>query len=96
MGKDPINEATGMVQAATTGTSPAGGFRINGTKYMIVRKNNDAGWTLYGKRPKGGMCMVATQQCIIVGTFDEAKGQTGGACNLAVEGLGDYLKSVGY
>ena len=96
IGKTAINEATGMVQAGTTGTSPEGGFRINGTKYMIVRKSNDGGWTMYGKRPKGGMCCCATAQCIIVGTFDEAKGQSGGQCNLAVEALGDYLKSVGY
>ena len=47
-------------------------------------------------RSQGGGCLVVTNQCIIVATFDETKGQTAAACNQATENLGRYLMQSGY
>lgn len=99
--KQTINEAVILAKIAQTLRKPAEGLRINGIKYMPVRtypngSAEDGLGTIYFKRPKGGGCLVVTNQCLIVGIFDESKGQTAAACNFAVEALGRYLHESGY
>ncbi|GBG25945.1 Profilin [Hondaea fermentalgiana] len=99
--KQTINEAVILVTIAQTLRKPAEGLRCNGVKYMPVRtypngSADDGLATMYFKKPKGGGCLVVTNQSLILGTFDEAKGQTGAACNYAVEALGRYLYQAGY
>ena len=90
-----VNEASDIVNFMATGTKPTAGLRINGDKYMVLRTLPDP-MTVYGKKPKGGICITKTAQCIIVGVYDEDAGQTSGGCNLAVENLGDYLRNAGF
>jgi len=92
-----VNEAEDLVEVAYNLTIPKHGLRINEVKYTPIRKmmqgsEDDGLLTLYFKRVKGGGCLVATNQAIIIGTFDETKEHTSQHCNLAVENLGRYLK----
>eukprot|EP00518_Triparma_eleuthera_P003906 CAMPEP_0182462044 /NCGR_PEP_ID=MMETSP1319-20130603/6441_1 /TAXON_ID=172717 /ORGANISM="Bolidomonas pacifica, Strain RCC208" /LENGTH=152 /DNA_ID=CAMNT_0024661417 /DNA_START=43 /DNA_END=501 /DNA_ORIENTATION=- len=95
-----VNEATDLVSFMTTGVKPAAGFRVNGTKYMVLRSGAEVAegisFAVYGKHAKTGLCAVKTAQCIIVGTYNEDNGQTGGACNTAVENLARYLIENGF
>ena len=90
-----VNEAGDVSSFMTTGSKPSAGLRVNGDKYMVLRTIPDP-MTVYGKKPKGGICITKTNQCIIIGTYSEEASQTSGGCNLAVENLGDYLRSSGY
>ena len=89
-----VNEAADLVGLLNSGTRPSAGLRVNGEKYMILRQAQDPA-TVYGKKTvgKGGICLTKTNQCIIVGVYDEDQGHTAGNCNMAVEKLGDYLRA---
>jgi len=73
----------------------------SGTKYMVVRtypkgSADDGLATIYFKKAQGGGCLCVINQAVIIGTFDEAKGQTASQCNFAVEALGRFLLGAGY
>ncbi|CAM9205906.1 unnamed protein product [Ascophyllum nodosum] len=97
-----INEAMDLLTFATNGTKPGTGWRMNGTKYVILRELE--GPTLYLKRNKGSACFSCTNSLVIVGVFDDDAckehhpSPTAGAlaCNKAVEDLAEYLRSAGY
>ena len=96
-----INEAAIMMHVVEKMKKPKEGLRINGVKYMPLRtypkgSAEDGVPTIYFKKPKTGGCICMTNQCIIVGTFDEKKEQTAAACNFAVEALARYLHTSGY
>ena len=92
-----VNEADDLASVARTLQKPVAGLRVNHQKYTITRSmptgsEDDGLKTLYFKKPMGGGCLCVTRQCIIIGTFDEAAGQTAQSCNLAVETLARFLK----
>ncbi|CAM9379712.1 unnamed protein product [Ectocarpus sp. 4 AP-2014] len=97
-----INEAADMLGFVTSGTKPATGWRMNGTKYVVLRELE--GPVLYLKRTKGSACFACTNTLVIVGVFDDEAckehhpSSTAGAlaCNKAVEDLAEYLRSAGY
>lgn len=97
----PIDESKGIVSLmnAAAGFRPPGGIRIASVKYLFVKGFDDESakcLTVYGKKTKGGCCLVATKLAIIITTFDEGMGHTAAACNLAVSDLAKYLASLGY
>ena len=77
-------------RGAASGQRHAFGLRVNRKKYMVLRM--DGGLT-YGKAPRSGCCLAATpgKVAVVVGVFDEDKGQSAGGCNVAVERLAAYL-----
>ena len=91
-----INEAANLLAYISTSTRPSGGFWLNNDKYQILREME--GPTAYLKRAKGGACVAATNTLVIIGVFDDEKnkGASLAACNQAVEGLAEYLRSAGY
>mmetsp|Transcript_28064 Transcript_28064/g.34199 ORF Transcript_28064/g.34199 Transcript_28064/m.34199 type:complete len:155 (-) Transcript_28064:207-671(-) len=97
-----VNEAADFIQIAqSVQKKPKTGLRIAGTKFMPLRtfpkgSGDDGIPTIFFKKPKGGGCLCVTNQCIIVGTFDEGKQQTAAGCNFAVEALARYLFSIQY
>eukprot|EP00903_Cladosiphon_okamuranus_P009187 g8774.t2 len=97
-----INEAVDMLGFVTSGTKPGTGWRMNGTKYVVLRELD--GPVLYLKRTGGSACFACTNSLVIVGVFDDEAckehhpSNTAGAlaCNKAVEDLAEYLRSSGY
>ncbi|MCJ1277953.1 profilin, required for normal timing of actin polymerization in response to thermal stress [Puttea exsequens] len=67
------------------------GFHIAGKKYMTIKADEKS---VYGKQGKEGVCIVKTQQAVLVAHYPESV-QPGSAAN-TVEQLGDYLIGVGY
>ncbi|CAO3626417.1 unnamed protein product [Cunninghamella echinulata] len=67
------------------------GFHIEGEKYFTLRADDRS---IYGKKNSDGVVVVKTTQAIIIGTYKE--GIQPGNCAKVVEGLADYLISVGY
>eukprot|EP01059_Diplonema_ambulator_P008840 TRINITY_DN185_c0_g1_i4.p2 TRINITY_DN185_c0_g1~~TRINITY_DN185_c0_g1_i4.p2 ORF type:complete len:130 (+),score=42.78 TRINITY_DN185_c0_g1_i4:114-503(+) len=71
----------------------ANGCVVAGTKFFTLRFMGDEG-IFYGKKGASGVCIAKSTQCLVVGLYKE--GQTPGACNVAVEGMKDYLVGAGY
>ncbi|KAI8059944.1 profilin [Gilbertella persicaria] len=69
----------------------ASGVHVNGVKYLTIRAEENL---IYAKKGAEGICIAKTNQAFLVGTYKE--GIQPGNCNKVVEGLADYLKSVGY
>eukprot|EP01062_Namystynia_karyoxenos_P075987 TRINITY_DN7392_c0_g1_i2.p1 TRINITY_DN7392_c0_g1~~TRINITY_DN7392_c0_g1_i2.p1 ORF type:complete len:131 (+),score=49.51 TRINITY_DN7392_c0_g1_i2:83-475(+) len=69
------------------------GIYIAGEKYMCLRFDNEEG-LLYGKKGPAGCTIARSGQCLVIGVYGE--GKVAGDCNVATEGLKDYLISVGY
>lgn len=97
-----INEATDMLNFVGTGIKPGTGFRMNGTKFVVLRELE--GPVLYLKREKGSACFACTNALVIIGVFDDDAckehhpSPTAGAlaCNKAVEDLAEYLRASGF
>ena len=94
-----VNEAEDIVSFASTGNVPKTGFRFNGQKYRLLKvmKDKDAepyGLVVaYGKGNGGGITLVATQQLIIIATYNSRKdpAHCGSNCNVTCENLGKFL-----
>eukprot|EP01065_Artemidia_motanka_P002946 TRINITY_DN113_c0_g1_i1.p2 TRINITY_DN113_c0_g1~~TRINITY_DN113_c0_g1_i1.p2 ORF type:complete len:152 (+),score=56.55 TRINITY_DN113_c0_g1_i1:65-457(+) len=69
------------------------GIHIAGVKYMTLRFDHEDG-LCYGKKGQDGCTIARSGQCLVIGVYTNP--QTGGDCNVATEGLKDYLVSVGY
>ncbi|KAI9496165.1 profilin [Zychaea mexicana] len=69
----------------------ASGIHIAGVKYLTLRADDRS---IYGKKGSDGVCIVKTGQTMLVGLYKE--GIQPGQCTKVVEGLADYLISVGY
>ena len=91
-----IDERKLLVALLATGRKGAEGLRVNGQKFMVVRTQGEgSGCTVYGKKPGGGLCATATETAIVLGTYEDGKSNGVGACNIAVETLGEYLRAKG-
>jgi len=67
------------------------GVHLNGEKYMTIRADNRS---IYGKKGATGYCAVKTNQCILLGIYNESIQP--GQCANTVEKLADYLIENGY
>eukprot|EP01029_Cantina_marsupialis_P009179 TRINITY_DN2145_c0_g1_i1.p1 TRINITY_DN2145_c0_g1~~TRINITY_DN2145_c0_g1_i1.p1 ORF type:complete len:155 (+),score=44.63 TRINITY_DN2145_c0_g1_i1:47-511(+) len=100
--EEVINEQTNLLQIMadpTNWSSCPQGLRLNGRKYMVTRPFEEAIYAslkLEADEKKAGLCLAKTATLVICGTYDEGKDQMGGNCNMAVEGLADYLRESGY
>ncbi|KAG0174499.1 profilin, required for normal timing of actin polymerization in response to thermal stress [Apophysomyces sp. BC1034] len=72
-------------------TVQANGVHVAGVKYFTLRADDRS---IYGKQKADGVCLVKTLQAVIVGVYVE--GMQAGSCTTVVEGLADYLISVGF
>ncbi|KAF9168422.1 profilin, required for normal timing of actin polymerization in response to thermal stress [Actinomortierella ambigua] len=70
----------------------ANGVYLEGTKHVVLRTT--PGESVYVRKDNTGATVVMTNQCILVGHFDE--NTQPGPSTVVVEGLADYLKGVGY
>eukprot|EP00924_Labyrinthula_sp_SR-Ha-C_P006583 snap_masked-scaffold_38-processed-gene-2.76-mRNA-1 protein AED:0.01 eAED:0.01 QI:0/-1/0/1/-1/1/1/0/153 len=99
--EEVVNEASILLHIAHELKKPPQGFRVNGVKYMPLRtypkgSEDDGVATIYFKKGKKGGCLCVLNQSILIGTYDETKGQASPTCNFAVEALARYLYSNGY
>eukprot|EP00759_Apiculatamorpha_spiralis_P009627 PhF_6_TR16776/c0_g1_i1/m.25368/K05759/PFN; profilin len=67
------------------------GVTIFGKKYFVIRA--EAG-LIYGKLGAAGICMKKSGTAIVIGIYGE--GTPAPKCNMAVEGIANYLVTVGY
>merc|ERR1712194_722284 len=90
-----VNEAEGIAMAAT-GKKHANGLWIGKQKYQIRQPsgadfNGTERKVVSCGRPKGGAILCATDDCIVIGLYDEGKGQVNGNCIKAVHAFVQYL-----
>ena len=90
-----VDERVLLSRLMATGAKGPEGLRINAKKYMVVR-TIPSPLTIYGKVPQGGACFTRTEKAIVIGTYQEGVSSGPGACNVAVEKLGEYLREKGY
>lgn len=69
----------------------ASGIYANGKKYLTLQANPRS---IYGKAGADGACLVKTNQAVLVAVYTSPL--LPGDANKVVEGLADYLISVGY
>ncbi|GBE84627.1 Profilin [Sparassis crispa] len=73
------------------GTAQASGIRLAGQKFFTLQVNDRA---LYGKKAADGCVIVKTKQAILVAEYTAPTQAP--ETTPVVEGLADYLISVGY
>ena len=71
---------------AGTAAAFSNGIMVGGVKHLCIRADKRS---VYGKKGAGGVVLVKTIQCVIIGKYDESI-QPGQATTV-VEKLGDYL-----
>ncbi|KAI3624118.1 profilin, required for normal timing of actin polymerization in response to thermal stress [Malassezia furfur] len=69
----------------------ANGIYANGKKFLTLQANPRS---IYGKSGGDGLCVVKTNQAVLIGAYESPL--LPGDANKVVEGLADYLISVGY
>ncbi|ORE09358.1 Profilin/allergen [Rhizopus microsporus var. microsporus] len=69
----------------------ANGLHIGNAKYFVIRADDKA---IYIKKGNEGACIAKTGKAFLIGTYNDQ--MQPGQCNVVVEGLADYLISVGY
>lgn len=69
----------------------ASGIYASGKKYLTLQANPRS---IYGKAGADGICLVKTNQAVLIATYSSPL--LPGDANKVVEGLADYLISVGY
>ena len=72
-------------------THPANGITLAGRKFITVRTDVRS---IYGRKQQDGLAVVKTKQGILVAEYDAPI--QAGESTVVVEGLADYLVSVGY
>ncbi|ORY99218.1 profilin [Syncephalastrum racemosum] len=86
------NEAAELVEGFKDSEKiRATGIHLEGAKYLTLRADERS---IYAKKGADGLAIVKTTQAIIVAYYKE--GIQPGSCVKVVEGLADYLISVGY
>ena len=100
--KVTINEAWSLKQTIDNLKAPGDGLWLGGNKYRITKTDGkeESGdhtfkW-VQGNFPKHGVHIVATNTQIVVGFYDENKGQTSGNCKKATVDFAKYLGDSGY
>ena len=87
-----IDEAKKLVNAFyNPGSAFASGLHLGDIKYMITKADVHS---VYGKKDYTGFCAVRTNQCILIGLYDETIQPD--QCANAVEKLADYFIENSY
>jgi len=87
-----VNELRALIGGFTNpGALQGSGIHLEGKKHFTLRVDDQS---IYGKLGQGGCAAVKTNQCVILGCYNE--GIQPGQCNSAVERLGAYLRDQGY
>jgi len=90
-----IDEEEGLIEFAKSREKPRHGFRINETKFQLLRKSED-GNTYYLKCKGGGAAVTVTERSVILGTWQEGTAITGPGCHQVIEELGKHLREHKY
>ncbi|KAI8066547.1 profilin [Gongronella butleri] len=86
------NEVTELLNGFSNSDAiQATGIHLSGVKYLTLRADDRS---IYAKKGADGACAVKTGQAILIGVYKE--GIQPGSCTKVVEGLADYLISVGF
>ncbi|KIY94673.1 hypothetical protein MNEG_13289 [Monoraphidium neglectum] len=67
------------------------GIKLGEVKFQVVPGDETV---IRGKSKGGGLCVKRTNTALVIGVYDEPVAP--GDCNVVVENLGDYLKSMEY
>eukprot|EP00811_Abedinium_folium_P010474 NODE_19691_length_831_cov_15.950284.p1 GENE.NODE_19691_length_831_cov_15.950284~~NODE_19691_length_831_cov_15.950284.p1 ORF type:complete len:167 (+),score=35.80 NODE_19691_length_831_cov_15.950284:122-622(+) len=100
--KTTINEPSVLHHSATKGTKPTGGLWVGGEKYKVIKAqsfdcaNDETFQGVLCQKTKGGLFAACTKETIVVGIYDENKGQNSGNCINCVLKCAEYLSSIGY
>jgi len=78
------------------------GLWLGGRKYKVVQRDAEyetrdstkVTW-VFASAPKSGVHVIATDQTIVLATYNEEKGQNSGNCKNAVIQMAEYLISNG-
>lgn len=93
-----VNEATNILHLMAGKSRPPQGLRLNGGKKQQIlrefREEETNNYTVFGKIMRTGSCLVHATKCIIIATFDEAKGHSPSACNTVVSDVAKYLQQA--
>lgn len=97
----PIDEIGALLRLMNSpvGTRPTGGIRVNQVKYQYLRGAEDLTSkcnTVYGKKSKGGVVVCATNNVIVIATYDEIKGHSAANCGAIVSDMAGNLNRAGY
>jgi hypothetical protein len=95
--REVVDEAKNIA-VLMTGKKPAQGLRIEEIKYQILKSFEDdhsGCYTSYGKKTKGGCCVLVTNKVILVATFDESLGHKSIGCNETLADIAKILKALG-
>ncbi len=71
------------------------GVWLNKTRYHLISYDGDT-HTAYLKSDNGGAALVRTNKLLLVGTWSVDKKQSGGNCNLDIDGLAQNLLKINY
>merc|ERR1711972_445754 len=100
--KEKVNEGASLKKLIDSNSPPASGLWLGGGKYTIVRKELDfdvgehKAKVFTGGAPKKGITICTTTSQVVVGFFDEDKGQNKENCRKVTIGFAEYLVGIGY
>lgn len=91
---ETVNEAANLVKFMKGQSVGGQGLRVSGKKQQVTRNFIDETHgikVVYGKIPMGGCCIAHGGKCLVIGTFDEAKGHTSVECNETITLMAMYV-----
>lgn len=77
-------------------TKSSQGLRINQIKYQVVRSVEDESskcYAVFGKKAMGGCALFNCGRCIVITTYDEAKGHNNAANTTITSDSAKHLKN---
>merc|ERR1739845_8841 len=100
--KESINEAASLKKLIDSNSPPSSGLWLGGIKYTIVRKETEFDMAeikvkvFTGGAPKKGITICTTKSQVVVGFFDEDKGQNKENCRKKTLDFAEYLIGMDY
>eukprot|EP00741_Cyanophora_paradoxa_P022082 tig00021434_g21317.t1 len=87
------DEAAQILQCFNDPASGEAGVVACGQRFQLIRCEDDM---LLAKRAHQGICAYRTNQCVVLGFYDENVNGNPGQCNAIISRLGQYFREVGY
>jgi len=84
-----MNGFASLEKDGHTGELGGVGIKLGDAKFQVVPGDETV---IRGKSKGGGACIKRTNTALVVGIYEEPV--VAGDCNVIVENLGDYLKSM--
>ena len=81
-----------MGMCSDLATVPQKGFRLENTKYIVPRTEENL---IFGKCGKDGVFAVKTGRAVVIALY-EGETEKGQECRSAVEKIGSHLVAAGY